>query len=75
MNSSSRQEQTLTQRFESIEEQGFRYVYDGRGWFSGIWINDQLDCVLNFCGGSFQTIREAVESAERFTAAMKEIAR
>jgi hypothetical protein len=57
---------TLTERFEKLEEQGWRYIYDGRGFFSGIWRNETLDCILNDCGGSFQTITSAVEAAERF---------
>ena len=64
---------TLQERFDNIEAQGFRYVYDGRGWFSGIWRNDKIDCILNYQGGSYETITEAVEAAERFINALARI--
>ena len=65
----------LTERFEALEQQGWRYIYDGRGFFSGIWRNEALDCWLNECGGSFQTITSAVQAAERFISALAECTR
>ena len=66
---------TIAKRFEAIEAQGFRYIYDQRDWFTGIWINDEHDYILNWCGGSYPNIREAVESAERFIGGMARIQR
>ena len=66
---------TITERFEAIEAQGFRYISNGRGWFTGIWINDALGCTLNWCGGSYPSIAEAVSGAERFIDALARIER
>ena len=68
-------EPTLIERFGAIEAQGYRYIYDRHGWFTGIWINDALGCTLNYCGGSYPGIVEAIDGAERFIDGMARIQR
>ncbi len=57
---------------QEYEEEGWTYAPDPSTWSGGMWIHEELGFV-NYHGGSYPSISEAVEGLGRFLDAFAKI--